>query len=150
ADNFNAFGSIGRLSGATGDLIIQDGGKLLMTGNALSTVADSRTTALNIGGFSDTVAGGVGRATVTGPGSEIRVTGSDGFIAVGRGPGAVGQLALSNQASVTTMVINVGRVGTGTLTMDNATMTLSGQQTGSVLSGAALSIGNRGGTGAMT
>ena len=131
---------------------ISDGGKLLITGNAVSTPDFSRGTNLNIGGNSDTVYGGTGTVNVSGPGSELRVLGSDPFIAVGRN--GQGTLALSNQALVEARNINVGRgkvddtqFGDGTLTMDRSTLLLSGQQTGNNPSGAALSIGNRGGTG---
>jgi hypothetical protein len=47
--------------------------------------------------------------------------------------------------------MNVGRAsGVGTLVVDGGTLDFSGQQTGSTLSGAFLSIGNRGGTGVAT
>ena len=117
ADNFNPFMAVGRYAGATGELEISNGGKLLMQGNALSTVANTRATNLYIGGGSgDTDPGGTGTARVTGPGSEIRLSGSDTFIAVGRGPGANGQLTVSDHGLVSAIGMNVGRAsGFGTL-----------------------------------
>ena len=65
------FMAVGRYAGATGELEISNGGKLLMQGNALSTVANTRATNLYIGGgSSDTDAGGTGTLTVSG-GSHI-------------------------------------------------------------------------------
>ncbi|MBN8508057.1 MAG: PEP-CTERM sorting domain-containing protein [Burkholderiales bacterium] len=152
ADNFNPFGSVGRGAGSTGTIVIEGGGKLRMTGNAVSTPTFRRGTDLNIGGESDSVAGGTGTVSITGPGSELRVTGADAFIAVGRN--GTGTLDMKNGALVETMIINVGRgntassIGNGTLLMDNSTLLLNGQQTGSVEQfGAGLTLGNRGGTG---
>jgi T5SS/PEP-CTERM-associated repeat protein len=142
-DNFNPFMAIGRDAGGTGELAISAGGKLLLQGNALSTPTFGRGTNLNIGGYSDTVVSGNGTATVTGPGSALRVQGVDAFIAVGRN--GTGTLGLTNQALLETTVINVGRAanGNGTLTMDNSTMLLSGQYTGNPYSaGLALGSGN--------
>lgn len=149
ADNFNPYMSVGRDSGSSGELTISDGGKLLMTGNALSTLSDSRSTTLNIGGYSDSVAGGNGAALVTGAGSEIRLSGIDTFIGVGRA-GSTGHLSVADHALVAAIGMNVGRVGVGTLSVDNASLEFSGQQTGSFLSGAFLSIGSRGGAGVAT
>ena len=151
ADNFNPFMAVGRYAGATGDLVVSNGGKLLMQGNAISTVANTRGTNLYIGGSSDTDPGGTGTALVTGPGSEIRLSGSDTFIAVGRGPGANGLLTVSDHGLVSAIGMNVGRAGGfGALAVDAGTLNFSGQQTGSTQSGAFLSIGNRGGTGVAT
>lgn len=149
-DNFNPYMAVGRFSGSNGNLVIGSGGKLLLQGNALSTVADSRGTTLAIGGSNDATAGGNGTALVSGPGSEIRLSGSDTFIAVGRGPGAIGQLTVADQAAVSATNMNIGRVGVGVLVLNNGMLSLSGQQTGNDLAGAALTIGNRGGTGTAT
>jgi T5SS/PEP-CTERM-associated repeat protein len=150
-DNFNPFMAVGRFTDATGQLLVTGGGQLLMQGNAVSTVADSRGTTLGIGGSSDTLAGGTGSATVTGAGSAIVVSGSDAFISVGRGSGANGTLTVSNGGSVSSTSMNIGRAdGVGTLTVNAGTLLMSGQQIGSNLTGAALSIGNRGGTGTAT
>jgi T5SS/PEP-CTERM-associated repeat protein len=155
ADNFNAFAGVGVGAGSTGTVNITEGGKLLVTGNAVSTPAFTRGTNVNIGGNSDTAYGGTGTVKVDGPGSNLRVTGADGFIAVGRN--GVGTLEIKNQALVESRNMNVGRgrlsdtqFGDGTLTMDNGTLLLSGEQTGVNPSGAALSIGNRGGVGKAT
>ncbi|MEP7058895.1 MAG: PEP-CTERM sorting domain-containing protein, partial [Caldimonas sp.] len=148
ADNFNPYVSVGRFSGASGELVVENGGKLLMQGNAISTVANSRGTTLHIGGASDTELGGIGTARVSGLGSEIRLGGSDAFIAVGQGLGAIGQLTVNDQAIVRSTGMNVGRAGgVGTLLLDNGTLEFTGQFTGSNVSGAFLTIGNRGGTG---
>src|SRR5262249_44737532 len=141
ADNFNPFVALGRFAGGTGNLSVLNGGKLIVEGNAVSSVANPRGTYFGVGGASDTGAGGTGTALVSGAGSEIRLTGSDAFITVGRGAGAVGTLTINNQGSVSAGDINVGRGGTGTLSMDNGTLTLSGQFSGDTVTGAVLGIG---------
>jgi T5SS/PEP-CTERM-associated repeat protein len=149
-DNLNPFVAVGRFAGATGELVISNGGKLLVQGNAVSTATDTRQTNVMIGGNSDTDAGGSGKALVTGLGSELRVAGNDAFIRVGRGPGASGQLTIADQGLVSSTNLTIGRVGGGTLLMDNGTLNLSGQFTSDTVTGATLSIGNRGGTGVAT
>ena len=146
-DNFNPFAAFGRDSGSVGDLTVKAGGRLVMTGQALSTVADSRSTVLNIGGFSDTALGGTGTATLTGLGSQLRVQGIDGLVAVGRN--GTGTLTIKDQGLLATTIVNIGRgeSGDGTLRMDHGFMELSGQQTGNSLSGAGMAVGSRGGTG---
>ncbi len=151
ADNFNPGLLLGRDAGSSGNLAITNGGKVLIDGGALSTVANPRTTAVNIGGSSDVSRGGTGTALVSGRGSELRVTGNDAFIGVGRGTGTVGQLTVADGAAVTATNMNVGRGGgSGTLVVDGAFLTMTGQQTGNNLSGSSLSIGNLGGTGVAT
>lgn len=149
-DNNNPFMSVGRFdAGTNGSLTVSAGGKLILEGNAVSTSTDVRTTYLGIGGSSDTLAGGTGSATVTGAGSEIRLTGSDAFLTVGRGTGAVGTLTVTDQGSVSAGIMNVGRAGgNGALLVDAGTLNFSGQFADG--SGAGLSIGNRGGTGVAT
>ena len=143
---FNPFVRVGR--DGNGTLNITGGGKLLMDGQAVSTVADSRGTSLYIGGTGDNTVGGKGIALVTGVGSEIRMTGSDTFIAVGIGPQSFGQLTVADGASVSAIGMNVGRsAGVGVLAVDHAQVNFSGQQTGAFQSGAFLSIGRSGGTG---
>lgn len=146
---FNPFVRIGR--DGTGTLNITQGGKLLMDGQAVSTQANSRTTSLYIGGNSSTTIGGKGVAVVSGAGSEIRMTGSDPILSVGRGPQSTGQLTVSNGASISGMGLLVGDVnGVGVLKVDNATIQMSGQQTGDVLAGAFAVIGHGGGIGVAT
>ena len=146
---FNPFVGVGR--DGNGTLNITNGGKLLIDGGAVSTLADNRGTSLYVGGTSDAVNGGKGIALVTGLGSEIRMTGSDTFIALGIGPQSYGQLTIADQATVSAIGMNVGRSGgVGVLKLDNATLNFSGQQTGSTASGAFLSIGRSGGTGVAT
>jgi T5SS/PEP-CTERM-associated repeat protein len=143
---FNPLVRVGR--DGSGTLNITQGGKLLIDGGAVSSLAAPRGTSLYIGGAGDTTTGGKGIATVTGLGSEIRMTGSDTFIALGIGPQSYGQLTIADQAQVSAIGMNVGRSGgVGVLQLDNATLNLSGQQTGSAASGAFLSIGRSGGTG---
>ena len=154
ADNGNPFVHVGRDSGSTGSVTIGAGGKLLLTGNALSTPAFERTTYLGIGGTSDNAAGGTGSLSITGAGSEARLTGTDAFVSVGRN--GTGTLNLSNGALLAATSINVGRgatatsVGNGTMTMNAAKVELNGFFTNSVGSGASLSVGNRGGTGSLS
>ncbi len=125
-DNHNPFVAVGFDSGSTGQLTVSAGGKLLLTGNAVSTLADGRSTRLNIGGFDNAVGGKQGSATVTGAGSEIIVTGMDSLINVGRGPGSTGQLDVLNQGRVAATSLVLGAFGSGTVNIDNATVALSG------------------------
>lgn len=141
---FNPFMRVGR--DGSGELTIAQGGKLLMDGQAIATVADQRYTSLFIGGSGSTTPGGKGIATVSGLGSEIRLTGHDTNIAVGFGPQAFGQLSVNDQALVSAIGLSVGAAGaTGVLKMDNGRMELFGQETGGNLSGAYLMLGNGGG-----
>lgn len=137
---FNPFVRIGR--DGSGTLNISDGGKLLVEGNAVSTVANTRRTSVFIGGAGDAIVGGRGTATITGLGSELRVSGSDAYIGVGHGPQASGNLALTNQASIGATVLGVGNFGAaGVVRVDNASVKLDGQYTGSGQFGAAMVIG---------
>jgi hypothetical protein len=149
AEARNPFVNVGRLG--TGTLNITAGGKLLMRGDAVSTVADSRGTVLYIGGTGDTGSGGLGNVVVSGNGSEIALSGSDPFIGIGMGAGATGNLSIANQGLVRSTNINVGRSGgVGVVQMDNSRIELSGQQTGNTLAGAFMSLGLGGGSGVMT
>ena len=140
----NPFMRVGR--DGSGELSITQGGKLLMDGLAVATVVDQRYTSLFIGGTGSTTPGGNGIATVSGAGSEIRLTGFDTHIAVGFGPRAVGQLTVADQGQVSAIGLGVGAAGaTGVLKMDNGLLQLSGQETGGSLSGAYLTLGNGGG-----
>ena len=146
---FNPTVTVGRLG--TGVLNITGGGKLLVDGNAVSTVAASRTTAVRIGGTGDSNSGGTGVALVSGLNSELAVRGSDAFLAVGLGAGATGQLTVADQAVVRSTVMAVGRSGgVGTVQLNGGQVLLSGQHTGNNLAGASLSLGTGGGTGVMT
>lgn len=148
-ESFNPFMRVGR--DGNGTLNITQGGKLLLDGQAVSTVAASRNNLLYIGGSSSTAIGGKGVALVSGTGSEIRMTGSDSVLAVGRGPQSTGQLTVADRATITGMGLLVGDVnGVGVLKVDNATIQMSGQQTGDVLAGAFTVIGNGGGIGVAT
>jgi len=151
ADNGNPYVNVGRDSGSAGSVTIGTGGKLLITGNALSTAAAPRTTYLGVGGNSDTTLGGTGSLSISGVGSEARVTGTDAFVTVGRN--GTGTLTMSNGGRLEASIVNIGRAasGNGTLTMDASTMVLNGQFTESNGgSGGGIGVGNRGGTGSMT
>lgn len=146
---FNPFARVGRDGGGT--LNITGGGKLLMDGKAVSTVANSRSTSLLIGGTSDAVNGGKGAALVSGAGSEIRLTGTDSYIGVGHGPQTFGQLTVADQAVVSATGMVVGRSGgVGVLSVNNATLNFSGQQAGNNQAGAFLVFGHNGGVGVGT
>ena len=149
AETRNPFVSVGR--DGNGTLNISGGGKLLLEGGAVSTSADRRSTSLYIGGFNDQLVGGKGVATVSGVGSEIRLTGSDTFMGVGVGPQSSGQLTVSNQGLVSAIGMNVGRSGgIGVLKVDGASLSFSGQMTSGILAGGHLVIGSGGGTGVAT
>lgn len=135
----------------TGVLDISAGGRLVLDGGGVSTVAHRRSTVLYIGGFSETLAGGKGVATVSGAGSEIRVSGDDSFVGVGVGPQASGQLVLRDGGAMASMNLVLGRRGgVGVLSADAATLSFSGQQAAGTQSGAAFVVGDGGGIGVAT
>ena len=145
----NPFVSVGR--DGNGSLNISAGGKLLLEGGGISTPTDRRSTALIIGGFDDQQVGGKGVATVTGAGSEIRLTGNDTFIGVGIGNTSTGQLSVRAGASVNGMGLSLGRNGgVGVLSVDGATLLMTGQQAAGTRSGAFFSVGDGGGIGVAT
>ncbi len=156
-DNNNPFVGVGYDNPLTtsGTLTVSAGGQLLLTGNAVSTVAIGRTTSLSIGGRGDALPG-TGTATVTGAGSKIVVSGNDAYIGVGRGnlggEFANGTLNVLDQAVVESTSLVVGILGTGTMSVDNATVALSGFRTNANPAvGAGSSIGRgAGGNGALT
>ena len=157
---------VGRAGTGTGNLNISNGGKLIVEGNAASTLDAFRSSSFIVGGTSGfsvgTLAGGNGNVLVSGVGSEVLMKGNDLFASIGDGPGGNGQMTLSNGGKFTGTLLQVGRVrttglgdtATGTLTMNGGQMLLSGQfnstQNNSVV-GASLSIGtDAGSTGIMT
>lgn len=145
---FNPAVRVGRLG--TGNLSISNGGQLLLQGDAVSVPGATRSTSLIIGGVGETNSGGTGTATVSGQGSRIVVAGSDPFIGVGIGAGSVGTLSVQDKGSVSGLSVSVGRSsGVGMAAFDNATLTLTGQQTGTPTTGANLSVGLGGGTGVL-
>lgn len=151
-DNFNPFVAVGydNPGTSTGTLRVENGGKLILTGNAVSTVANSRTTSLNIGGRNGTA--GNGSAIVTGAGSEIRMQGNDTYIGVGRTAGSTGRLDVLDQAQVSSISMVVGVNATGTLNIDNASIVLAGHRTNTDPAvGAGVNIGRGvGGVGVLT
>jgi T5SS/PEP-CTERM-associated repeat protein len=128
---------VGRLAGSTGTLTLA-GGSTLSAGNVY------------IGGASDTVPGGTGIVTVTGAGSALTTSGTSGVVSIGQN--GTGSLSIANQGTVSGIIMSVGRDpgGVGTLSVDNAVLNLSGQQTSDHLYGAGLAIGNLGGTGSAS
>ncbi|MCB2040324.1 MAG: PEP-CTERM sorting domain-containing protein [Rhodoferax sp.] len=146
---FNPFMRVGR--DGSGELNISAGGKLLIDGQAVATVADPRYTSLYIGGTNAATPGGKGIATVAGLGSEIRMTGYDTGLSVGWGPQSFGQLNVTDQGKVSAIGAQVGSSGgTGVLKVDNATLQFQGQQTGGNRSGAYLVVGDGSGIGVAT
>jgi T5SS/PEP-CTERM-associated repeat protein len=130
--------TVGGTAGSNGTLTV--GGGSSITANAIS-----------IGGSSDTAAGGTGTVVVTGAGSALNATGTSAFLGVGRS--GTGSLSIADQAAVSATSVSIGRAvsGFGTLSVDNATLNISGQQTAATNNtGANLSIGVAGGTGSAT
>ncbi|HMO44447.1 MAG TPA: PEP-CTERM sorting domain-containing protein [Rubrivivax sp.] len=154
-DNYNPFFAVGFDNAATssGTLRIDSGAKLVMTGNAVSTAANGRSTSLNIGGRNGTAA--TGTATVTGAGSEILMSGSDPTINVGRMDGSTGILHVLDQAQVsaTSLAVGVGTSGAapgaikaqGTVNIDHASIVLGGvNNAGQVGAGVTIGRGTNG------
>ena len=141
ADNLNPFVGVGYDNPATarGTLTIAAGGKLIMTGNAVSTATLGRVTHLSIGGRSGTA--GNGSATVTGAGSEIRLSGYDAFIGVGRTLGSSGTLQVLDHGLVSSNSLLIGENASGSVTVDNASIALSGHRTDSSNVGAGSTVG---------
>ncbi len=126
---------LGRLATGSGTMSLLNGGKLL-------------TGITNIGGSSDVAAGGTASVLVSGAGSELRASGSNGFIGVGRG--GIGTLTVNNGGTASAIAMSVGRNGgSGTLSVNNATLNLDGQQTAGNLVGANLAIGVGGSAGGL-
>lgn len=126
-DNYNPFVFLGRDAGSTGRLDVTGGGKLTLTGNALTSLADRRSTGLIIGGRNEVDAGGLGSAEISGLGSEVRVLGTDAYVSVGRGPGSVGSLYIHAGGHLESTGLSLGWTGgTGAMLMDAATARLSG------------------------
>ena len=156
-DNYNPFVGVGYDNPTTssGTLTVSAGGQLILTGNALSTVANPRSTQLAIGGRGDALPA-TGTATVTGAGSKISVGGTDALIAVGRGvlggQQGHGTLNVLDQAVVESTSLVVGAYGIGTVTIDNASVALSGYRTDTNPAvGAGMSVGRgSGGNGTLT
>lgn len=148
-DNFNPFVAIGRDNPGTasGTLLVSDGGKLILSGNAVSTPTNGRVTGLNIGGRRGTA--GNGTATVTGAGSELIVQGFDAHLGVGYSVGSTGVLNVLNQAKVSSTSMTVGADAIGTVNVDNGWIALTGHRTDSSNVGAGITVG-RGANGVGT
>ncbi len=166
ADGANALVRVGRTGTGQGNLHITAGGKLVIEGNAPSTLSQQRPTSFIVGGSGGfnptTLAGGNGQVLLSGAGSEILMRGNDLFASVGDGPGGSGQMRISDGGKFSGTLFQIGRVrttgnghsATGTLTMDNGQMLLSGEfnspLSNSVV-GASLSVStDAGSVGSMT
>jgi len=131
-DNYNPFVWIGydNAGTTTGTLTVEQGGKLILSGNSSSTVANARSTVFNVGGgVARNPAAGRGTATIKGADSELVVQGVDGLINVGRNTGSTGTLNVQDGAKVSSTSLAVGISGTGTVNIDNASIALSGNRT---------------------
>ena len=130
-----------------GYLNLSGGAKILMNGGAVSTVANSRFTHFIVGGRDDTNAGGQGFATITGAGSELKLTGTDTVVWVGRGPQSNGQLTVSDGGRLEAGNLAVGRNGgVGIMSLNNATVRLTGQQAITAGTGGGAAIGSGSGS----
>lgn len=147
-ESFNPLVNVGREG--LGTLEISGGGALRLVGQAVSSVGAARDTTLNIGGVNDSAPSGRGFATVSGAGSVLSVTGGDASIRVGRGPGGMGELSVSNQALVQTTILSIGRAGQGSLLADNGRFEIGGRFGSNAQVTANLGIGNLNGTGIAT
>lgn len=148
SESFNPLMNVGR--DGHGLLDISAGGALRLVGNAVSAPGAARDTTLNIGGLSDTATSGRGTASVSGAGSLLSVTGGDASIRVGRGPGGMGELSITNQGTVETTILGIGRAGQGSLLLDNGNLHIGGRFGSNAQVTANLGIGNLGGTGIAT
>lgn len=152
-DNLNPFVGVGFDNPGTtsGQLVVSNGGQLLLTGNAVSNPTFEHSTSLQIGGRGGSGFAGTGTATVTGAGSRIVVSGYDGYIGVGRTAGGSGSLAVLDHGYVATTSVVAGHATSGTIALDNAQLALSGYRTDSSATGAGMTIGRAaGGLGVMT
>lgn len=121
---------------ANGNLHISAGGVLLMQGDAASTAALPRNTAISVGGVA-----GSGLLSVSGAGSTLKVLGQDAGIWVGSGATGTGQMQVLDGARVDTSQLQVGNYGgSGSLKIDAAEVHLNGQWSSENL-GAGLSVG---------
>ena len=140
-DNFNPYVAVGRSPGNTGQLLVSAGGLLLLSGNAMSTQAAPRVTALNVGAFSATTTTH-GAATVTGQGSRIVLAGNSDRIYVGQGTNSAGALDVLDHGSVqTTSFIAGDRGAMGAVSVDNGLIELKGYRADLTNTGASMTIG---------
>lgn len=149
ADNHNPLVNIGAGAGSIGLLTVDAGGQLLLTGNAVSTTAIPRTTVLAIGAHSAT-SQSAGQAIVGGAGSQIALRGNSTRIAVGLGPDSTGLLNVFDEGQVASTNLVIGDQGAkGTVSVDNATIALSGYRADLANQGAGITIGRGNGSSGM-
>ncbi|MBT9493673.1 MAG: PEP-CTERM sorting domain-containing protein [Paucibacter sp.] len=130
----NPYVSIG--DRANGNLRISAGGAMLMQGDAASTAALPRNTAISVGGIA-----GSGQLSVTGAGSMLKVLGQDAVIWVGSRAAGTGQMQVLDGARVDTSLLHIGNQGgSGMLQLDAAEIHLNGQWSSENL-GAGLVLG---------
>lgn len=108
-----------------GHLQISDGARFVLQGNAASTQAEPRPTALYLGGYGGNL-GGSATAVLRDPGSLLKVAGSQASVEIGTGAAGVGSLQVLNQARLETAQLNLGIAGgNGSLQADKAQIQLS-------------------------
>jgi T5SS/PEP-CTERM-associated repeat protein len=135
AGGANSTVRVGRTGTGTGQLNVSAGGKLLIEGYAASTQAAPRNTTFVVGGSNNFngLTGGNGSALITGAGSEVLMKGNDRYVGVGDGPGANGQLTISDGGKLTSGIFHVGRsrgtgvASTGSVVMNNGHVLLDGK-----------------------
>jgi T5SS/PEP-CTERM-associated repeat protein len=150
-DSFNPTVWVGYDDVTKAALTVRNGGQLLLTGNALSTVANPSLTGLRIGARSAGVTSS-GTATVTGAGSQIVLSGSSNAVYVGMGAGSTGTLDVRDHGMVASTSLIVGdRGGNGRVLLDNASIALAGYRSDLTNQGAGTTIGRgTGGNGLLT
>lgn len=154
------FIGVGR-DGATGTVLISDGGRWLISSTRVSTTgANGDVVQLNIGDRGPATDNpgnnpSTGTVTVTGAGSELALTGvSDRYISVGVRGGATGTLNVANGGLVRSMSMLVANdVGSvGVVNVDGGRIELGGQVNAGAAAGTggSFSVGRSGGTGTAT
>lgn len=146
ADNHNPRVTIGAGASNAGLLTVDAGGQLLLTGNAVSTIANPRTTVLAIGAHSAT-SQSAGQASVSGAGAQIALRGNSTRIAVGLGPNSTGLLNVLDGGLVASTNLVIGDQGAkGTVSVDNAAIALTGYRADLANQGAGITIGRGNGS----
>ena len=142
-DGFGAFLNAGAGANSNAQITVSGGGSILIEG----IVGAGPVSYLNLGS-----SGGTADLQVTGPNSQVIVSGSANRIFVGTGLGSVGTMEVSNQGLVSTTSLAVGdRGAAGTVSIDNATVALTGYRADLVNQGAGASVGRgTGGNGTLS
>ena len=123
--NYNPYVMVGR--NGNGTLSIRGGSSLVIQGLIPVRPDDYNGTTLVIGsGSSQHAAGSYGMVQVSGAGSLLEVSGYDAAIYAGASGGSIGQIAVLDNASLRTTLLQVGN---GSLNVDRASVSLNGQLT---------------------